>query len=337
MNMKINFKSTTNQRYLISFALIFLGIIFILIDVRLAFSADKEITFYFDPPDGTTFIETVRSTKEIIIEGRPESEAKISELQSKFLIRKTDFGYSIVVTPLQSRVKVSEDIAGIQRSLLSSLILTYDLDSHGKLIRVRGLEDGLEELKKRIPLPPEMWDLLMSIGLAGRTPEQIAIDNWNNRGMFGLFVGQTMIVNKVYSQKGKLPLPAGGTILASTELKISGLENCNGHRCARFQATCKSDDSIMGEQLNEILKNMILGIFNLVLSPEEAAEVAKGFRQLEVSDPKVLHKGERLVDPNTGLIYSEIETRTIHLIMKLEGEKDRKFKLLEKNEYSYTY
>jgi len=337
MRVKIKHRRKSNEFCIFCLIKVTALIILFTVETGFVFSQNTEITFNFNPPNGTTFIETERITKELRVVGNPDSEAKISEGKLKYVINRTDFGYSVRITPENTDFEVAEDVSGILESLKASLVITYNLDKNGRLKNVQGVEEGLKRIKDDSPLPDEMWDLIMSTGFSGMTLEEVMSYNWNNRGMFGFLVGETLSINQVYSLNGQLPLPDGSALQSSFEIKIPGMRNCYGKQCAQVRMSAESDDSIVGERLNELLKNMMLGIINILLPPEKATDAFNEIPRIDVYNSKVSSTNERLIDPKTGLLYSEIDTRTIYLTMKIEGESEQDVKIYEKHEYSYNF
>lgn len=301
--------------------------------------AKDEVTFHFNPPDGTRFVETMRYTKTITAEGLIEPTVETTESKLKYVISKTDFGCSVVITPIEPSIKASEDMSGMLSSMLSNMVLTFDLDPQGRLLRVGGTEK-ITEMMKQI-LPKDMMELFVAIfEQSGKSFEEIAkqsaIDNWNNRAMLGMFVGQTFVLNKTYSGTLKLPIPTGGSILASRKLKISGQRPYKGHQCISVHVSNESKDPEIGEKIGEIMKSLFAGVLTKI-EPTKADELAKLIPDFQMSNPKVTNQTTRLVDPTTGLIYLEIQTNIMQAIIVIDGEEKSKFTHRDKKEYFYTY
>lgn len=104
-------------------------------------SNEDEFTFYFNPPDHTSFVETLRDTKTITSQFS-EPETQIMENKTKYVILKTDSGYSVTAEPLRPSKKVSQDMSGMLTDMLSNVVLTYDLDQQGSLLKVRGTDSA---------------------------------------------------------------------------------------------------------------------------------------------------------------------------------------------------
>jgi hypothetical protein len=298
---------------------------------------EDKVTFHFNPPDGTSFVETVRHTKSTVAKELTEPIAQIKESKVKYVIRKTDFGYSVVMKPLQPRIKASEDVSGMLTDVLSNVVLTHDLDTQGKLLRVGGIKVALEELKRTMPAGEELTDLVLSF--LGKTMEQLAEDTWNNRGMgmLGNLVGKTYPLNKVSpSVPARLPLPLGGTMAASMRLKISGPTARNGRECVKIEYSYESTDPNVGEKLGEAMRYLIVGLLKKTGSPE-ADKAIERIPHFQISDSRSMYTLEQLADPATGLIYSEVETKTMEALFGLEGMEKSMFTIKETKEYFYAY
>jgi len=294
-----------------------------------------EVTFHFNPPDRTSFLETMRHIKSLTGLELPEPMAELKEVKTNYLIVKTDFGYSVTAKPLQPSMKMSEDISSMLKDVLSDVVLTHDLDKQGKLIRVRGIKRAMEKLEKL--LPAELKDLALSF--LGKTCEQLAADAWNSRGM-GVqanLVGRTYVLNKEYPPvSARVPMPLGGSMLASLRFKISGPTDYKGHRCVKVQYSYESADPNVGEMLGEAMRNLIVGIVKMVKTPE-ADKVANLIPHFQISNPRLLVKLELFVDAKTGLIYAETEIKTMEALFEVPEEEKSKFRYKETKEYSFDY
>jgi hypothetical protein len=314
--------------------IIFLGLAFNIAVFTFDRSTEDEITFYFNPPDSTFFIETLRHTQ-AIAEGLQQPEEQIKEQKTEYVIRKTNTGFSVFVTPLLPEKKASEDLSAILTSIASTLALTYDLDTQGRLIGVRGTEVASERLKQLIP--EEMLSLIfLFLGQGGKSLEQLAMNGWNDRAMLGFFAGRTFVLNKVYTETLDVPLSVGGTMPALTTLKISQPVTCDGHRCAEILFSYESNDSAIGEKMTDLLKDMFMKTLDMFKLPE-VEEVKKQIPDFIFSNPKILYEDKRLTDPKTGLLYSEIETRTFHGLLGVNKEDLSRFTIKEMKEYRYEY
>ncbi len=292
----------------------------------------NEITFYFNPPDGTSFVETLRYTKSLSAPGVLQPETQVSEQKARYVIRKTDMGYSVEVRPIQPTLKVSEGTEGILRSMFSMVVVTYDLNAQGQLVRVRGTEPLMDKLKENIP--QEMFQAVLSaLGQAAQNPAQLAANMWNNRGMLGTFAGRTLKLNQVYQGSGNVPLPIGGSAVATMKIRTSWPAPCFGKRCAIVEALYESDDKTIGERLALMLRTMLVNLMKLMAPSFDEREIP----HFQVTDSRTTVKTKRSVDPTTGLIYSENETRTLQAFFAVETQDKSEFVAKETFEYRYAY
>jgi len=331
---KLTFMSMNLWRciYRLAFAITILYAIVVFADNT---PSKDEVTFHFKPPDRTSFLETMRHVKSVTGQELPEPMTELNEIKTNYLIVKTDFGYSVTTKPIQPSMKMSEDISSMLKDMLSDLILTYDLDKQGRLIRVRGIKRVMDKLEKI--LPAELKDLALSF--LGKTCEQLVIDAWNSRGM-GVqanLVGRTYVLNKEYPPvSARVPMPIGGSILASLKFKVSGPTDYKGHRCVKVQYSYESADPNVGEKLGEAMRNLMIGIVKMVETPE-ADKVADLMPNFQISNPRLLVKLELIVDTKTGLIYSETEIKTMEALFELSEEEKSQFRYKETKEYSFDY
>jgi hypothetical protein len=296
-----------------------------------AFGQDK-ITFYFNPPDGTSFVETLRHTKSVSAPGVFEPQAQVSEQRAKYLIRKTATGYSVLVIPIQPTLRVSEGTEGIIRSLFSIAEITYHLDAEGQLVRVEGAEALMGKLEKLIP--PELFQaVLVTLGEAARNPAQLAARLWVNRGMLGTFAGRTIQPGHVYRGKGNVPLPVGGSVVGTAKIEIAWPTPCSHTPCAKVELRYESDDQTIGERLALMLRTMFVSVTKALDPSFDERRIP----QFQVTGSTSTVETTRSVDPATGLIYAEKEIRTLQGFFAVEKEDKSKFLVRETLDYSYAY
>jgi hypothetical protein len=302
--------------------------------------AQQAITFEFNPPAGTTFVETDRHTLRMQA-GDTDPIEQIDETKTKYSISKTPAGYSVSMEPAEPPSKFSNDLQSLGRSVLSNLAITADLDQQGNLVRLRGIGEALAKVRQN--LPKEVYDLAMQ-QFGGKTPQQIAAQAWNDRRMLGTLVGRTLKVDIPEKQRVRQPVPMGGTILADTTLTIKPLRPCQGHQCVLVRVMADSDDPNIAAGFKSLFSNLMLGLAAAMgsISPEndgtgsEPANVEQLVSMLQVLGVRYSAVSERLVDPMTGLLYSERATTTMEGIMRM-AEEETKFTRTEIHEYSYSY
>jgi hypothetical protein len=319
-----------NSTRLIAFSLVVLFFIFGLLSVALA---QKQITFSFNPPDGTSFTETCRHTKSLTAEGLGQPEVQVLEEKAKYLIQKTEAGYSVIVTPLVSSLKSSEGMEGVMRSLLSVATLTYSLDDQGRLSQVQGVEGMMRALKQN--LPEELYEALLAMfEQLGKTPMQFIAESWQKKAVFGLLIGRTAQVDHIYSTTGQFPLPDGAKALTTNRLVISWPVPFKGRRCARVEGLVESGDEAVGRFLTQLLRGMFIMVAKEF---DPSVDIDEKIPHFEVSSSKITQGQNQILDPTTGLIYSNTSMLTYQGFFGIKGEPKAKFENKEIFECSYTY
>jgi len=125
----------------------FLGIILIL-----GFSyVEASVKFTYNPPDGTKFVETVR-TKRIKDMGKHGSVVDESIAVGEVTILKTTAGYKITAVLLS--MKMTRNGKSIEDPISKLLInnpISYHIDQEGQLKTIVGYDKVVEKMKATFP------------------------------------------------------------------------------------------------------------------------------------------------------------------------------------------
>ena len=303
--------------------------------------AQQTITFQFSPPDGTAFVERDRKIVQVTVGGEKVSE-EVTEAKCRYVIRKVPNGYSVQMEPMNPDLKSASDVQALVRSMLAHLAVTADLDQRGRLVRMRGVNAAMAQVKEIIP--KEVYEVVIS-QFGGKTPEQIAVQTWNDRGMLGAMTGMSLQLGTAEERRLPVPLPTGGAVDADISLAVTALQPCHSYRCAQVRITEQSDDPRFASQFNDLIRAMMLGIASAMESPnsggrQAADDVTSKVNQLlsrfRFSNVRFSVVDERLVDPATGLLYSESSTKTTQGVMHIDQEQER-MTYSEIHEYHFTY
>lgn len=296
-------------------------------------AAAQTVTFRFDPPDGSAFRETLRATKEFLGE-EAALPGEITEQSVRYVIQKRDAGYSVIMTPEDPiDPRMSTDVTSALRSLLVGMVVTYELDRDGKLLRVRGVEEALEQARQSIPR--EAFDLAMSVfQRQGKSARDVAVSSWNDRMLLGLLVGQTVQLDTTYVLRGPITSPIGAVFVADQNLRLSGPITCNGRQCVKLVLRYESQDDAIGRAMTEFLRHAFIQLLAL-LAPEGDREVA--IPDVRFSVDTISGETERWLDPRTGLPYYESTTHTLHGAIHVPDEGTIPLGLRWTNRYTYAY
>ena len=309
-----------------------LGVVTLLLN-GISLSA-QTVRFDFNPPDGTTFIETQRQTKQISMIGVKEAmpPAHTDQAKMKYQITKTKEGYSVITSPIVPDEKISDDVATFMANLTRNMAITYDLDHIGQLVRVRGVQEALDKITKS--LPPDLMGLVNS--MMPQSIEQLIAHQWKMRSVLGLHVGKSMELNKNYTLAGQLPTAAGAGMQLTSTMKITRTQNCKSGNCVVVSYNYESDDQMVAQGMNSMIRQAMFGLLQM-MPPKDAQELAPKLPTMEVKDSKLTEKGARTLDPATGLIYGEETKRNISATIIFQGKEQRQFKHTETNQYRYDY
>jgi hypothetical protein len=284
-----------------------------------AAGAAPPFTFRFNPPDGTTYVQTLRTNKTTSL-GTLGTRTDVIESRTKVVIAKSPRGYSLVARPLSATMtrdgkKVDNPIF----SALSEVVTTYELNPHGQILAVLGFDTLLSKMKAS--LPPNAPQALSSV-----FSEEALITKekaeWNGR--IGSFVGRKARIGDVWTSTDRYNLPTGGSIEFYSATKIAGKAKYRGRDCVRVQFAYNSDAGALKSFTGKILKDLARSM--------KAATVRLG-----AGSASITGGGERLIDPATMLIYSETLTRTIKLPMVVPGQGTLPATVQEKRAYRFDY
>lgn len=274
---------------------------------QVAFGADdKAIEFKFNPPDGTKFTESYKSTEVITIDNQKVSTV-VTEAKAQYIIRKKEGGFSVTVLPISFSVKEdgskSTEIDPLEQTMRNSVI-EYTLNCDGICTNVSGIEKMVQDI---IAFAGENIKPEIAANLPELTAEfvQSEIDSWNDR--FAALSGVKAKPGESWKTDIEYELPIGISIPISTTLKFTGMVKKNKRDYATIQRIYTVDSDAMeiatGEELRDMAKSTlpILNRFN-------------------ISSMETFMKAEQVIDPATMLIQSETSKSTTKMSLSVTGE-----------------
>jgi hypothetical protein len=279
----------------------------------------QEVHFSFNPPSGTTFIQTLKATK-LSLTDQGIGRNDVSELTARVTMSRTPTGWTVVAVPESFEMtrndrKVDHPIL----SALSNVTVTYALDSNGQLLSVSGYREVLDKI--RATLPPGAADRLGSF-LDEDALLQKERTDWNGR--IGDYIGQTAEVGESWTSESDFQLPTGDTIRFHTLTKIGAEEECDDHRCVRIEFSYSSRAEGLPGLMETIKDSLSLGSNAPISSEGDTTEVLTG-------------GGYRLIDPKTMLVYSEEIWRTMKISTTEPGGGKTTMTVEERREYRFDY
>lgn len=270
----------------------------------LAWSDAESVTFRFAPPDGTTFVQTLVTTKTTEVGSQKQTDVTRSKVRLRF--EKKPQGFLLTGTPLSMTLERNgQTVENPVLDVLSQTAITYRIDPQGKLVAIQGYGDFQDRLFKA--LPPQAARALSKVvneeGMVAREKAEWA-------GRIGDFSGNTLELGASWTATSPFDLPSGEQIQFYTRTDLVGKEKCGARDCVRIRFRYDTDAAALGAVAGKVVQEVA------------GATVKVGKMGLSGS-------GERLVDPDTLLVHAETLERTI----TLEGGTT----VREKREYSFEF
>ncbi len=280
-------------------------------------AAGNLIRFRFRPPDGTTFVETLKITK-IKEADNGRRIAETGEARSRIVIRRTPGGYFWAQTLLS--LEMTRDGKKVPRaafSQLEGLSVTYELDEDGRFLKADGTGVIAERMRKMAP--PAVSDWLASL-LGEQNLAANAAHEWDAR--IGSFSGSEARPGEVRSGSQRMPVPGGGAATFLTTTRIDGLVMCGTGSCARISFAFSSSDPEITAMIGKVTGDLW--------------RMTRSGTTPQVQDLRIEGEGERLIDPDTMLIHSErVDRMTTVRLTAPSGAATGTIR--ETREYSYEY
>jgi len=278
----------------------------------------QEINFVFNPPD-TAYKEILKTTKVTYINGEKQKEDEIS-VTTKYEIIKVGSGYELHQLPVFINSK--RDGLDFQNPIfmfLTNIPTKGEIDANGNLKHVIGYEHIIP--RAQTELPSEVVESMMLVA-----NEQAMINKakaeWNAR--ISEFSGNTFQMGDMLSAQGKFPLPNGEILTYFSIIQISNFVDFGGKRCVKI----KYKNSSQPEDLAEFMG----------YSVEEVKEIFDFDANSDLTTYiQMSGEGERIIDPETMLIYYEKSTRKIDMKDQEMGDESKMITTIENKEYKYDY
>jgi hypothetical protein len=277
-------------------------------------------TFHLDPPDGTTCLATIRTTRTVSL-GSLGKHTLSHEVRQRVRVTRTADGYSYANTDLQGSVirdgQKEDDAIGMG----IGITLTTVVDSQGHIKEIRGIDEVLRQLQDA--LTAEQRDSGM-VEATGEALEQSLRDNWIRR--IGSLIGRAVRIGSTWQGTDSLDWPeARARIFYHTTAQVAGREKCGGRECVRIHFTYFQGPALAPVQPAR----------QSARKPRKR-ELPKSKRSV-TPDSALKGGGDLLVDPATMLIYAESLTRTVRMPVQIPGHGTVPGTLVEMKEYRCQY
>lgn len=291
-------------------------------------AAPQEIEFRFNPPDGTTFVETALITQSMDL--RPGGrEIATLETKARYVITKRPGGYAASITILSyTSIEGGRRARGLIQSLFEGLILTYELDDNGRALSIKGFDvivDRLQPLLKEIreTLSPDELRTLSPF-LESLTEERLvsqAKDEWDARMEFS---GRRLKIGEVIRSTRQVPMPAGGMVTLYTAASVGRQAACGNRGCVLVRTYSHSNVRTLSGYIGKPPEEVMKAINDALPKPRAGASEAAGVAEL-------------LIDPATMLPYGEASVTMAKLQLHVPrfGRMEGTFYVTTESRYTY--
>ena len=278
------------------------------------------VTFKYDPPPDTAYVERFVSTKERRI-GSGAPQVDVATVETRVTIRRADDGWRLTAEPRHvTATRNGERIDNPLVELLASAVITYDIDRAGRVRKVSGYDAFVERLAATLP-PAAMQAIDRLVNVDALNAKAIA--EWNSR--IGDYAGQQMTIGERLRATVPYELPNGTRIEYVTEIVANGIEPCGDSRCVRVHQVYASDASrlaVLSADLVNDTVQALSGDVEMTVTPGGGA---------------ISGHAERLIDPDTMRIHAEQAQRSITLSMLPEGGEPEVVTMTETRRYEFEY
>ncbi len=259
--------------------------------------AAESFTFRYAPPPDTRWILVLDHSQLLELAGRARQSSEI-ESRTRFAVTPDEDGYRVTSKPLS--VRMTRDGRTVEDPVLQALrdvVTVHRLDSAGRLVAVEGYEGLAERLRARFPEQ-------VTQALAGALDEQAlaAQERAEWEGRIGGLLGRTVSLGEVLRGKTRLRV-AGREISCDVETRITERVACGASQCLRVKSVYRDQ------------------------APEQL--LAGGLR--------VSGETERLIDPDTMLIYAESMARITETQVEQPDQGAVRAVMTERRTYRYEY
>ena len=259
--------------------------------------AAESFTFRYAPPPDTRWILVLDHRQLLELAGVVRQSSEI-ESRTRFAVTSAEDGYRVTSEPVS--VRMTRDGRTVEDPVLQALrdvVTVHRLDAAGRLVAVEGYEGLAERLRARFPEQ-------VTQALAGALDAKLlaAQERMEWEGRIGDLLGRTVTLGEVLHGKTRLQA-AGREIACDVETRVAELVACGASQCLRVK-------TVYHDQ-----------------APE----------QLLPGEPRVSGETERLIDPDTMLIYAESMSRTTETQVELADQGPVRAVMTERRTYRYEY
>jgi hypothetical protein len=291
--------------------------------------------FQFNPPEGTTYVLSVRTTRVTTL-GALGKRTEDRETSERVQITRTPDGFSLTGTGISGTLnRDGEKVESPIFKMLTGITVTTEVDGRGQVKSMRGFDQFIRKLQSA--LPPGVLETMPPGVISEEAMVNRETAEWNGR--ISSFVGREVKVGDVWKSTERYELPTGGVANYQTTTRIVGREQFNGQDCVRIRFSYTAAAPGTAAALGTTAPVPLLGgTAGAGKKPRGKASAGKTNRtKPRPGTMSITGGGDRLIDPATMLIYAEFLTRTIKMPIDVRGRGKVASTMVEKKQYRYQY
>jgi hypothetical protein len=274
-------------------------------------------TFRFNPPDGTTCLETITGTQTLDF-GEGRAITRETELRQQMAVKRTPKGYEITNECVSVRTQNSsgkrDDLQERLMDLFRGAPLTYEVDQGGGLVNVAGL-DVIAQRAKAL-FPPEV------LAMAGKRLDKEALlarerADWNDSAT--KLIGRRAAVGEAWVEVEEWLAPCDEVVKYYVANKIVGQARVGRRECVQVRMQFNTDLQKLREFLGDQAGTAL----------SQIAPLGPG--------PSVEGGGQATVDPQTLLWYAASSRREVKAHVTVPGQGTIPVTIRETKRSQYNY
>lgn len=279
------------------------------------------VAFRLAPPDGTMVEEHVTRVVGSDYGSRGTRIDVLNAVSVQKYMKSEEDTYRIRVD-IQgiSALKNGKPVVNPIVEAMRNARLFYVIDPSGRVARIEGMDGVAKILKSHIPkqkLTPEVEK-----AISAEDMEQKEMADWNAR--FGSWNRQFFLPGKMYYGIGTYTLEPGMFIRYGISAKvipdISCYEGAKIRNCVKVRFEYATEPDLIEK--------------GRMASIREAAEFMK---RGDVVGGMLEGHLERIVDPSTLLIYSEVQKKTVLFPLSVSDTEEIRVRRIERTEFKYRF
>lgn len=276
---------------------------------------NKTIEFKFAPKDGLSFVQTQTLINESSI-GSSGTRVNETKYVTRLTFKETKSGWDVLVEPIETVLKQDGEI--IENPLVKSYseaVLTYKLSPEGKILDVDGFESVTKALVSQFP---EESVEKMKEALSVDVLKQKVLLEWADR--YGDFVGKKVTSKDKWEKRVPVSLPNNVKFEYTVNTSFPEFKNCGERECIKVLQEYDSSAEKADPSTHSL-----------------AFAAGRNFEAVKDDAGTIKGSLERLVDPNTMMIYEENMYRETTFKLSIPPDSIAPVRVVEKQKFEYKF